>query len=61
MVEIRKLLLFIYDEIPDNSSWRFIDQSHVFADPTYPFGSTFSELININDLQATLPDEYFKS
>lgn len=33
IVEIRKLILGIYNNLPNNTSWRYIDQTQVFADP----------------------------
>jgi len=50
MIELRKLILFINTEFPNNTSWRFVDESHVFANPTNPFESTFPENYSINDL-----------
>ena len=32
MVELRKLILGIYTEIPGNTSWRFVDKDHIFPD-----------------------------
>lgn len=39
IVELRKLILGIYTEIPNNTSWRFIKKSFVFPDPANPFPS----------------------
>ncbi|HNL39977.1 MAG TPA: hypothetical protein PKH43_12600, partial [Saprospiraceae bacterium] len=39
IVELRKLILGIYTELPNNSSWRFIDQTFTFANPANPFAS----------------------
>ena len=50
IVELRKLILMINDEFSNNTSWRFIDGSYVFANPTNPFGATFPTEYNINDL-----------
>ena len=50
IVELRKLILMINDEFPNNTSWRFVDGSYVFANPTNPFGATFPTEYNINDL-----------
>jgi hypothetical protein len=52
MVEIRKLILFINTEFPNNTSWRFIDKSFTFANPANPFASYFPEVININNISA---------
>jgi hypothetical protein len=37
IIELRKLILGIYNELPDNNSWRFIDASFIFTDPVNPF------------------------
>ena len=50
MVELRKLILLIDSEFANNTSWRFVDGTYVFADPTNPFVSTFPETYNINGL-----------
>lgn len=48
--ELRKLVLGIYSELPNNTSWRFIDASYTFPDPTNPWVSVFPEDYFINDL-----------
>ncbi len=50
MIELRKMILLINDEFENNTSWRFVGEGFVFADPTNPFESTFPEEYNINDL-----------
>ena len=37
MIEIRKLILYINTEFPNNSSWRFVDASYSFQDPPSVF------------------------
>jgi len=37
ILELRKLILGIYDELPNNTSWRFVDKSFVFSNPFNPF------------------------
>jgi len=51
MVELRKVILFIDEEFPNNTSWRFVEADFVFPVPTNPFASTFPEEANINGLQ----------
>jgi Dockerin type I domain len=36
VVELRKLILGIYDELPNNKSWRFVDKSYAFPNPSNP-------------------------
>lgn len=49
VVEIRKLILGIYDSLPNNTSWRFIDAGFVFPDPFNPFLFPFPESITVSD------------
>ena len=39
LVELRKLILGVYTELPQNDSWRFVDATQTFADATRPFHS----------------------
>jgi hypothetical protein len=50
VVELRKLILHIVDELPDNTSWRFVDEDYVFPDPMNPFAPAFPEVVDYNDL-----------
>lgn len=50
IIEIQKLLLYLQDGFPDNTSWRFIDAAHTFDDPADPFSSPFPEVCTINGL-----------
>lgn len=46
IVELRKLILGIYDVLPNNTSWCFVDKSHQFPNMGNPFQSAFPEAIN---------------
>lgn len=48
LIELRKLILGIYDELPNNESWRFVEESFKFLDPLNPF--PYSENIQLDDL-----------
>jgi hypothetical protein len=50
IVEIRKLILVINTSFPNNTSWRFVDASYVFPNPSNPFAEPFPESIFVNDL-----------
>ena len=50
MLLLRKLILQIEEEFPNSDSWRFVDKSFEFADPTMPFEEEFPEVISINNL-----------
>jgi hypothetical protein len=43
IVEIRKLILGIYSDFPNNTSWRFVDKSFAFPNPANPFQTVFPE------------------
>lgn len=59
VVEIRKLILGIYDTYPDNDSWRFVDAAYVFPDPTAPFTPPFPEEIRGTEAQQDQLDRNF--
>jgi HYR domain len=52
IVELRKLILGIYKELPNNTSWRFVDKSYVFPDPANPFAQVFPENKTVAQVQA---------
>lgn len=56
IVESRKLIQGIYSELPNNTSWRFVDGSFVFPNPNNPFQSVIPELVslNSNNIDSTL-------
>lgn len=43
IIELRKLILGIYTDLPNNTSWRFVDHDYVFPNPLNPFESVFPE------------------
>jgi hypothetical protein len=59
IVELRKLILGIYTELPNNTSWRFVDKAFVFPNANNPFQSTFPETISIADAMVSQIDEDF--
>ncbi len=48
IVELRKLILGIYAELPSSNSWRFVPSDHTFEFPLQPWG--YPENIEINAL-----------
>ena len=48
LVELRKLILTVYDKLPNNTSWRFVPKSHTFNNINNPWG--FPEKIDIVNL-----------
>ncbi|MCB0531953.1 MAG: T9SS type A sorting domain-containing protein, partial [Saprospiraceae bacterium] len=59
IVELRKLILGIYTEFPNNTSWRFVDQTYVFPNPTNPFMDIFPETKSVADIQLSHFDDDF--
>ena len=49
LVAIRKVVLRLTNEFPNNTSWRFVEKSHIFSGNN-PFATTVPELVNFNNL-----------
>ena len=49
LIQLRKLILSIDNEFPNNKSWRFIDANYKFPSAD-PFATPFPEVINLNNL-----------
>jgi len=50
IVQLRRLILRLSTDFPNNTSWRFIRTDFNFENPTDPNQSYFPEVYNINDL-----------
>ncbi|MBX2893381.1 MAG: HYR domain-containing protein [Saprospiraceae bacterium] len=48
IVELRKLILGIYTELPNNTSWRFVDKSFAFPNTANPFQTQFPEIKTVS-------------
>ncbi|MCB9082174.1 MAG: hypothetical protein H6555_10730 [Lewinellaceae bacterium] len=59
LVQLRRLILGYFAELPDNRSWRFVDASFTFPDPVDPWKTVFPEVINFNNLSRTRMDADF--
>jgi len=51
-VELRKLILGIYTNLPNAPSWQFIPADYVFPQPNNPFFEIFPETASVTNLQA---------
>jgi hypothetical protein len=51
--------LGVYDELPNNTSWRFVDKGFAFPNMLNPFQTAFPENISVADAQASNMDEHF--
>jgi len=57
LVSLRKLILGIYDELPNNESWRFVDATQTFSDILNPF--PFTEDLSVENLtQNRMNEDY---
>ncbi len=54
IVQLRKLILGIYNQFPSNESWRMVDKGFVFPDPKDPFLTPFTEQYHIDNLNRTM-------
>jgi len=61
IVELRKLILGIYTELPNNTSWRFVDKAYNFPNTNNPFQAQFAETKSIVNLNNNLASEDFVS
>jgi hypothetical protein len=48
LVSLRKLILFVSNDLPNNTSWRFVNKAYQFADPLNPWNA--QEVYSVNDL-----------
>lgn len=53
MLLMRRLVLHIIPNFPNNTAWRFIDKNYTFAHPTDPFSENFPEVIATNIFKGT--------
>lgn len=49
IIEFQKLIKGLYTELPNNTSWRFIDADFQFPNPFNPFMTAFPEVISLPD------------
>lgn len=59
MLDIRKVILQITPNFPNNNSWRFVEESHVFPNPSNPFIPAFPEIHSINNISANSTEADF--
>jgi len=57
IVELRKLILGHYSELPDNTSWRFASADYVFSNPQQPW--PFDEIRTMQPLVMDMTNEDF--
>jgi hypothetical protein len=59
IVQLRQLILGYFDVFPNNTSWRFVDNAHIFPDPANPWISEWAETYRIHDFSNTMSDVNF--
>jgi hypothetical protein len=50
IVELRKLILGSLPQLPNNTSWRFVDKTQVFTNPANPFADVIRENVQVTVL-----------
>ena len=58
LTDIRKLILGIHDNFPNNTSWRFVDKNYRFADKTNAQGEAFPEVYHIDRLNTDMKTDF---
>lgn len=58
LIELRKLILGIYDELPNNDSWRFVDAEYEFMDPINPWLNDYPERYIITNLNQDMDIDF---
>lgn len=59
VLELRKLILGIYTDFPQSTSWRFVDADYLFPNLYNPFQEIFPEIRQITNLQTSALSENF--
>lgn len=58
IITLRKLILGIYEELPNNDSWRMVDKLFEFPDPTDPLNTAFPESYTISEMPSSMFVEF---
>ncbi len=58
LIQLRKLILGVYEELPDNTSWRMVDAAYEFANPLDPWAETFPEEYEISNLNSHMDIDF---
>jgi len=56
LLHLSRLILGVYDELPNNTSWRFVDKNYTFVNPTSPWG--FPESATFNNLDSDVRADF---
>ncbi len=58
MIQIRKLILNIDTKFTSVPSWKFVDATYKFPDPSNPWSVPFPEVANVNDLEGKVKADF---
>jgi len=58
IIQLRKLILGIYDDFPANTSWRMVDREFSFWDPSNAQEEDFPETYDIDALVSTMKADF---
>ena len=58
LVELRKLILGLYDDLPNNTSWRFVDSEYNFSNALDPWATVIAETYAIEDLSSDMAIDF---
>ena len=58
IIQLRKMILGIYNEFPDNTSWRMVDREFTFWDPENAQEEAFPETYDIDALVSTMKADF---
>ena len=58
LVELRKLILGLYQDLPENTSWRFVDSEYDFINPLDPWAKPIAESYPIRDLSENMEIDF---
>jgi len=56
MLHISRLVLGLYDELPNSTSWKFVSKDHVFSNPSSPWG--FPQAMNYTELESDVQADF---
>lgn len=59
LVQLRKMILQITTDFESNTSWRFVEKAYEFPVPSNPWAEMFPEIINYNNIPASVLDADF--
>ena len=54
LIQLRKLILGVYEEYPSNESWRFVNALYEFAPDVNPLDLSFPEAYGIDELEGSM-------